>query len=69
MPECFPQGGATLDITESKLFLLFDLREAQRANEDIVYTSDQGGPPPSLRARVGATVDRPSLCDQSGCST
>jgi len=26
-PECFPQGGVALDITEGKLFLLFDLRE------------------------------------------
>jgi hypothetical protein len=45
IPECFPQGGVTLDITEGKLFLLFDLRETQRANEEIVYASDQGSPP------------------------
>jgi hypothetical protein len=36
IPECFPQGGVTLDITEGKLFLLVDLRETQRANEEIV---------------------------------
>jgi hypothetical protein len=41
IPECFPQGGVTLDITEGKLFLLFDLREKQLANEEIVYASDQ----------------------------
>ena len=40
IPECFPQGGMTLDITEGKLFLLFDLREIQRANQEIVHARD-----------------------------
>src|SRR5208283_1811874 len=67
-PGMFSTGGVTLDITKGKLFLLFDLREIKRANEEIVYASDQRSPPPSLRARFGTTGDRPSLCDQSGCS-
>jgi hypothetical protein len=37
----FSTGGVTLDITEGKLFFLFDLREIKRANEEIVYASDQ----------------------------
>jgi hypothetical protein len=35
-PERFPQGEVTLDITEGKLFLLFDLRERPSANQEIV---------------------------------
>ena len=40
IPECFPQGEVALDITEGKLFLLFDLRERQRANQEIVHAQD-----------------------------
>ena len=47
-PECFPQGGVALDIIEGKLFLLFDLRERQGADQQIVHAQDQGSPPPSL---------------------
>ena len=47
-PECFPQGGVALDITEGKLFLLFDLRERQGANQEIVHAQDQGSPSPPL---------------------
>jgi hypothetical protein len=47
-PECFPQGGVALDITEGKLFLLCDLRERQGANQEIVHAKDQGSAPPSL---------------------
>lgn len=36
-PECFPQGEVTLDITVGKLFLSFELRERQRANQEIVH--------------------------------
>jgi hypothetical protein len=48
IPERFPQGEVGLDITEGKLFLLFDLRERQRANQEIVHAQDQGSAPPSL---------------------
>jgi hypothetical protein len=47
-PKRFPQGGVALDITEGKLFLLFDLREGQGADQEIVHAQDQGSPPPSL---------------------
>jgi hypothetical protein len=33
----FPQGEVTLDITVGKLFFLFDLRERQSANQEIVH--------------------------------
>ena len=36
-PECFPQGEVTLDITVGKLFFLFELRERQSANQEIVH--------------------------------
>jgi hypothetical protein len=36
-PECFPQGEVTLDITVGKLFLSFELRERQLANQEIVH--------------------------------
>ena len=47
-PERFPQGGVALDITEGKLFLLFDLRERQGADQEIVHAQDQRSAPPSL---------------------
>jgi hypothetical protein len=48
IPERFPQDGVALDITDGKLFLLFDLRERQRADQEIVHAQDQGSAPPSL---------------------
>jgi hypothetical protein len=36
-PERFPQGEVTLDITEGKLFLLFELRERPSADQEIVH--------------------------------
>ena len=36
-PEFFPQGEVTLDITVGMLFLLFELRERQSANQEIVH--------------------------------
>ena len=39
-PEGFPQGEVALDITEGKLFLRFDLRERQRADQKIVHAQD-----------------------------
>jgi hypothetical protein len=35
--ECFPQDEVTLDITVGKLFLLFELRETKRANQETVH--------------------------------
>jgi len=43
-PERFPQGEVTLDITEGKLFLLFELRERPSADQEIVH----GMCPPTL---------------------
>jgi hypothetical protein len=37
VPECFPQGEVTLDITVGKLLFLFELRERQSANQEIVH--------------------------------
>jgi hypothetical protein len=33
----FHRGGVALDITDGKLFLRFDLRERQGANQEIVH--------------------------------
>ena len=44
----FHRGGVALDITEGKLFLGFDLRERQGADQEIVHAQDQGGPTPPL---------------------
>jgi hypothetical protein len=53
-PEGFPQGAVTLDITVGKLFLSFELRERQLANQEIVHAKNQRSPPPPLRAGAGA---------------
>jgi hypothetical protein len=47
-PERFPQGEVTLDITEGKLFLLFELLERPSADQEIVHAQDQRSAPPSL---------------------
>jgi hypothetical protein len=39
----FHRRGVALDITEGKLFLLFDLRGA---DQEIVHAQDQGSPTP-----------------------
>ena len=48
IPERFPQGQVVLDITTGKLFLLFDLRERQGADQEIVHAQDQGSTSPSF---------------------
>jgi hypothetical protein len=49
---------AALDTKAGKLVLLFDLRERQRVNQEIIHAKDQRSPPPSVRPWAEGGTDR-----------